>query len=318
MGHKKFISALEIPSFAPHILVSGGGDPELYIWDCRAGKLLARIPIWEKVEPFLKVRGGRKKWKDNGEGKRPPKNKKGKEKQEKEQPAGTEAPDAMDTTPDKPELPGAVFDEEVLVVSHITHAEFGSSNIVLFSAVGASALFYFEWRSSLDFAEVNVQSIDLLNPVIEYSVSEGGDIWVSVDPSWIDGPGAITGSSPADQRRMRHLIWSDGAIIEASSDSLLLKGLNESCAVKGSKKDVQALNLYDSLIALPKVTEPDGADDIEPEEPGTPVPSDITSGPGLRASARQRTKEQLEKRKATTQELTQDQRSSKQPRVEET
>ncbi|KAG8730808.1 tRNA (guanine-N(7)-)-methyltransferase non-catalytic subunit trm82, partial [Ceratobasidium sp. 428] len=168
MGHKKFISALEIPTSVPQILISGGGDPELYIWDYRAGKLLTRIPVWEKVRPFLKVRGGRRKWKDNGEGKRPPKNKKGKGKQENEQAA--ETPEAMDTTPDKPELASAAFDEEVLVISHIAYARFGSSDVVLFSAVGASALFYFEWPSSLDFAEVDLRYVDLLNPVIEYEV----------------------------------------------------------------------------------------------------------------------------------------------------
>ncbi|KAG8709538.1 hypothetical protein FRC09_000614, partial [Ceratobasidium sp. 395] len=107
-------------------------------------------------------------------------------------------------------------------------------------------------------------------------------------------------------------------IIEGTSNSELLKSLNESCIVKGPSKDIQTLNLYDSLIALPKVTELEGADRLEAEESGTPVPSDITSGPGLRASARQRTKEQLEKRKATTQESTQNQRNPKQARVEET
>jgi tRNA (guanine-N(7)-)-methyltransferase subunit TRM82 len=116
-------------------LISGGGDPELHIWDYRAGQLLARIPVWEQVRPFLKVRGGRKKWKENGEGKkRPPKNKKGKGKQEDKQPPETE--DAMDTSPDKQDQAAAVYDEEVLVVSHIKHVQFGSVDVVLFSAVG--------------------------------------------------------------------------------------------------------------------------------------------------------------------------------------
>ncbi|KAG9101913.1 tRNA (guanine-N(7)-)-methyltransferase non-catalytic subunit trm82 [Ceratobasidium sp. UAMH 11750] len=318
MGHKKFISALEIPSCTPRVLISGGGDPELYIWDYRAGKLLTRIPIWETVQPFLKVRGGRKKWKDNGEGKRPSKNTKGKGKQESGKPGETETPEAMDTSPDKPELAGAAFDEEVLVVSHITHARFGPSDVVLFSVVGASALFYFEWPCSLDFEGVIVRSVELLNPVTEYAILEGGNVWVSVDPSWSSGPGAVQNSSPVDQRRVRQLVWRGSAITEASSDSDLLKSLNDDCIVKGSSKDIQTLNLYDSLIALPKVTEPEGAEGVEPEESGIPVPSDITSGPGLRASARQRTKEQLEKRKATTQESAQNQRSTKQPRVKKT
>jgi hypothetical protein len=87
----------------------------------------------------------------------------------------------------------------------------------------------------------------------------------------------------------------------------------------GPSKDIQALNLYDPLIALPKIADPEGADAaIEREESGTPVPLDIKSGPGLRASARQKNKEHLEKRKAMTQDVAEAQRSTKQPRVEET
>jgi hypothetical protein len=87
----------------------------------------------------------------------------------------------------------------------------------------------------------------------------------------------------------------------------------------GLIQDIQALNLYDPLIALPKTADPEGADaSAQREESGTPVPSDITSGPGLRASARQKAKEHLEKRKAMTQDAAQAQRSAKQPRVEET
>lgn len=60
----------------------------------------------------------------------------------------------------------------------------------------------------------------------------------------------------------------------------------------------------------------DGADGA-PDESHTSVPAEVTSGPGLRASARQKAKEQLEKRKAlTTQEMSE--RAAKQPRVDET
>jgi hypothetical protein len=73
--------------------------------------------------------------------------------------------------------------------------------------------------------------------------------------------------------------------------------------------------MYEPLVALPKTIDPDSADGAA-EEPDATVPIEVTSGPGLRASARQKAKEQLEKRKALTQEITQ--RASKQPRVEET
>ncbi|QRV74187.1 tRNA (guanine-N(7))-methyltransferase subunit TRM82 [Ceratobasidium sp. AG-Ba] len=293
MGHKKFISALEIPACAPHILISGGGDPDLYVWDYRAG--------------------GRKKWKDNGEGKRPSKNKKGKGKPENE----AETSEAMDTSPDKPELAGAAFDEEVLVISHISDSQIGDKHVVFFSAVGASALFYFEWPASLDFTGVLVKATELSNPVTEFGVLSDGDVWVSVDPCWSINPGAVQATSPVDSRRIIRLAWSDGNLMESARDEGPLKLLNENCVVKVSTKDIQALNLYDALIALPKISEPEDADGGDTEDTGTPVPSDITSGPGLRASARQRTKAQLEKRKSAAQETSEEQRSAKHVKVDD-
>ncbi|KAG8691608.1 tRNA (guanine-N(7)-)-methyltransferase non-catalytic subunit trm82 [Ceratobasidium sp. 423] len=169
-GHKKFVSALEIPSCAPSILISGGGDPELYIWEYKTGKNIARIPVWDHIHPFIKVKGGRRKTEK-------PQGKKNKKK------AAAESEDVEMATED--------------------------------------------WFSHL--------------------------------------------TGPANEAH---------------------------------------LGLYELLISLPKTAEfEDGAEDA-------PVPSDITSGPGLRASARQKVKEELEKRKALTEEAAQ--RAAKQPRVEET
>ncbi|TPX44799.1 hypothetical protein SeMB42_g04202 [Synchytrium endobioticum] len=33
LGHKHFVSNITIPSFAPNLLLSGGGDDELFVWD---------------------------------------------------------------------------------------------------------------------------------------------------------------------------------------------------------------------------------------------------------------------------------------------
>lgn len=140
----RFISALEIPPCAPSTLISGGGDPEIYIWDFRAGRLLGRIPVWEHVRPFLKVKGGRKQWKDNGEGKRPPKAKKKKGKRaikgDKPSAVGEAGDVPMETVAENAsavsEGPTTVYDEEVLVVSHIKYARLGNTDIVLFSAIG--------------------------------------------------------------------------------------------------------------------------------------------------------------------------------------
>ena len=55
LGHKAFINALCISPSHPELLVSGGGDDELYVWDWLAGKLLSKVDLLsyvrEEVDP---------------------------------------------------------------------------------------------------------------------------------------------------------------------------------------------------------------------------------------------------------------------------
>ncbi|KOS18876.1 tRNA (guanine-N(7)-)-methyltransferase non-catalytic subunit trm82 [Escovopsis weberi] len=54
MGHKEFVSEMLIPPAAPGLLVSGGGDDSLFLWDWPAGKLLSRagvLPLAQQVSP---------------------------------------------------------------------------------------------------------------------------------------------------------------------------------------------------------------------------------------------------------------------------
>ncbi|KAJ4323455.1 tRNA (guanine-N(7)-)-methyltransferase non-catalytic subunit trm82 [Fusarium piperis] len=44
-GHKEFISSMTIPVHRGDVLVSGGGDEDLFVWDWKAGKLLSRRSI---------------------------------------------------------------------------------------------------------------------------------------------------------------------------------------------------------------------------------------------------------------------------------
>ncbi len=65
------MSALHIPSFQESTLISGGGDPVLKVWDWMSGKLLADIPVFDAVEPYIKVKVSKRKraWNDqDGEG----------------------------------------------------------------------------------------------------------------------------------------------------------------------------------------------------------------------------------------------------------
>lgn len=50
LGHKAFITALCIPDSQSELLISGGGDNELFVWDWLAGKLLNKVDLLSYVQ----------------------------------------------------------------------------------------------------------------------------------------------------------------------------------------------------------------------------------------------------------------------------
>ncbi len=53
LGHKAFIGALCIPISQPELLISGGGDNELFVWDWSAGKLLHKVELLPHVQEVV-------------------------------------------------------------------------------------------------------------------------------------------------------------------------------------------------------------------------------------------------------------------------
>ena len=45
LGHKEFVNRLAVPEAYPGILVSGGGDDELFVWNWPTGSLLSKADI---------------------------------------------------------------------------------------------------------------------------------------------------------------------------------------------------------------------------------------------------------------------------------
>ncbi|KAJ0413444.1 hypothetical protein BJY00DRAFT_296870 [Aspergillus carlsbadensis] len=45
LGHSAFVSSLCIPQWAPEILISGGGDPYLLVWNWTAAQVLHKVPL---------------------------------------------------------------------------------------------------------------------------------------------------------------------------------------------------------------------------------------------------------------------------------
>jgi tRNA (guanine-N(7)-)-methyltransferase subunit TRM82 len=98
---------MHIPPSHPHLLVSGGGDRTLRVWDYLSGRQLAVLDVWEAIKPFLKAQSRRRKFKrgENWAGKgwrarrRAERERKEKEAQQQKQgkeisPARAESPDA--------------------------------------------------------------------------------------------------------------------------------------------------------------------------------------------------------------------------------
>ncbi|RDL34641.1 uncharacterized protein BP5553_07769 [Venustampulla echinocandica] len=56
LGHKEFISRICIPNERPEVLISGGGDDYLSVWNWEAGKLLSQAPIKSYATDVLSER----------------------------------------------------------------------------------------------------------------------------------------------------------------------------------------------------------------------------------------------------------------------
>jgi tRNA (guanine-N(7)-)-methyltransferase subunit TRM82 len=57
LGHESFISTLCIPPTLPHLLVTGGGDDSIFVWDWRNGQILHKLSILPEGKDQIVVRG---------------------------------------------------------------------------------------------------------------------------------------------------------------------------------------------------------------------------------------------------------------------
>lgn len=53
LGHDQFVTRLCIPSSAGHLLVSAGGDPEVFVWRWKQGLLLGKAPLLDAVKSVV-------------------------------------------------------------------------------------------------------------------------------------------------------------------------------------------------------------------------------------------------------------------------
>ncbi|OBT92126.1 tRNA (guanine-N(7)-)-methyltransferase non-catalytic subunit trm82 [Pseudogymnoascus verrucosus] len=58
LGHSEFVSRLCLPKSANRLLISGGGDDDLFVWDWLSGDLLQKVNISSHVELVLRGSSG--------------------------------------------------------------------------------------------------------------------------------------------------------------------------------------------------------------------------------------------------------------------
>jgi tRNA (guanine-N(7)-)-methyltransferase subunit TRM82 len=161
------VSALHIPAFDHSLLVSGGGDPVLKVWNWMTGKEKHNIPIQEAVDPFIVVKGKKRRWFEETEmgqenstarAKKKGRKKKGKGKAKEvpEEPqdgdtgetmgGDTPVPTNAEGTPevDPQESIRPEVEEFVLAIHKVDSFETPQGNYLVFSAVG-----YVFWPPSL-------------------------------------------------------------------------------------------------------------------------------------------------------------------------
>ncbi|KAI0675915.1 WD40-repeat-containing domain protein [Trametes maxima] len=284
LGHEKFVSALHIPSFKTSVLVSGGGDSMLKIWDWMTGKLLAEQSISEAAEPYIKVRAPkwRHGWNDGdgegeggpaegkpkgkGKGRRRGKGKKGSDTPVEDQVSrpgdvtdeqATEPPDTLASAGVASKLSDDVNDDTQLVfaVQRLQSVDRGQQGrFILFSVFGATAIFYAPFPADGEKVSASaVRTFDLDKPVVDFTVDGSGRVWASIDASW-----GIKDAASESVSSTRLLTWHGVELIEASmEDSPLLATLKAKCAVDATPVELKTLDLYSALSSLPKNVDPE-------------------------------------------------------------
>ncbi|EAU90329.1 tRNA (guanine-N7-)-methyltransferase subunit Trm82 [Coprinopsis cinerea okayama7 len=285
LGHRKFVSALHIPQSDPTVLVSGGGDPVLKVWDWMSGKQKGNVEVAEVVEPYIVVKKAR--WGDDGENdgeeggetKRRGKKKKGKGKNKGKGKAEEEAGGAGGEEGESMAVDGTAGGsgatsepaagsepQKVLAIRRISSAVDADGKVhYIFSAIGATAVFSFpspEPSPENDpMLTTTISHFDFGKPVIDFLAvpSIAGDpalVFVVLDPSWTGNHG--DGSSSERTDRVRLLAVSSSGLIQPPAEALarcepLLKALNDSASdIPASEKDLKAFDLYSELVSLPK------------------------------------------------------------------
>ncbi|KAI5984318.1 WD40-repeat-containing domain protein [Pisolithus albus] len=324
LGHEKYVSATHIPRYDPDFLISGGGDPDLKVWEWQMGFLDQTIPVFSAVEPFISVKVPKRRLKSQiggdedavniGAGssrrKKRTKHKQGALRGDSEHPAADSL--AGVSTQDPAET------ETVFVIHKIDSIFYNWEACIVFSAVGATALFAFPLFELNGDDGPRVRHFDCGSPIIDFTIGYNGLIWILLDADY--GGKANPGSTG---KLVRVVDWQGDKFVEVDS-SPLLQSLNSTCFSSATPAELKALDLYSDLISLPKHVdgEPGSQERDESELPEDPEGSGTSVA--IEKSLPKRTLGRLKHKNALKRLLQEEEQSAdsatrdtKRPRVED-
>ncbi|PIL25327.1 hypothetical protein GSI_13216 [Ganoderma sinense ZZ0214-1] len=258
-----------------------------------SGELIADIPVFDVAKPFIRVKAPKRKrgWSDEdgeadegdggeaqkgtgkgkGRGRRARRKAKASAQAEKgkdrdgsgaadegegDQPMA-EA-DAVAPAEEKGRDAAPPAEESVLVfvvhkIRSVDRGEHG--RFIIFTVIGASALFYTPFPEGDASPSSAVLSVEFPVPVIDFTVGSDGNVWTLLDAEWA---GAQSSSSDSENPRFARLLsWEGGTLSETTTDSVLLAALNSKCPVPATAAELKALDLYSDLSSMPKHVDPE-------------------------------------------------------------
>ncbi|EED81216.1 predicted protein [Postia placenta Mad-698-R] len=188
-------------------------------------------------------------------------------------------------------------DKLVLVIHKIASVDLSQyGHVLVFSAVGASALFYCAFPEPGTLTPPAVHALDLGQPVIDFVIGPENDTWVLLNPLHGKEDGY------ADKSQLAVFVsWSSGTVsnpnlsdTESSPPDIiqptivptkdappLLSALQNTCAVSATAADLKTLDLYSVLSSMPKNVDPEHDPlrrDLLAEADGTPEPASDSAG----------------------------------------
>jgi len=255
------------------------------MWDWRTGRRLYDVAIEDAVRPFIAVRRARRQRGYDSDGERKPPSRRWLARQRRREAkaaagAATAAEGDVGSTPEVEEAevegegegegevgiedesgdeatdteasPAREMEERpvVLVLQKIDTLKVGGQVVVVFSAVGATALFWFVLPpdpAAVPGEQLVVHAHDLGRPIITFAPVAGSPncLWVSVDADWADRDDTSS--------HVKMLQLGLDSVSEVSPRSPLLSALNGVSVIPAAtERDISALQLYESLTSLPK------------------------------------------------------------------